>query len=322
MRRREFLGFAGAAVVWPLRAGAQSATYRVGFLTLEPGEIAALLTKPLGDLGYIEGKNLSVEHRSAGGDPARLAGLAEELARTKPNVLVAGWGTLAPKALKAVTSTIPIVFSTVGDPTGAGLVQSLARPGGNVTGLSGQATELKGKQLQLLLTCAPNQRTVGVLMNPDTPYTALALKQLQAAAEQQGVRLEPLEVRKPADFTAARMNALVAAGSTSLFVMEDPLTSTLRDTVIAETNRLRLPVISGLLDYVRAGALMSYGAGEADRYRQTAQYVDKILKGASPADLPVEQPTRFQLVVNLTTAKALGLTMPPSVLALADEVIE
>lgn len=323
MRRRDLIRLAGgAAVAWPLSVSAQSRIYRVGFLTLETGEKASELTEPLADLGYVQDKNMSFAHRSAEGDPGRLAKLAEELAQTKPDVLVAGWGTLAPKALKAATATIPIVFSTVGDPIGAGLVQSLARPGGNVTGLSGQAAEFKSKQLQLLLTCVPGQKVVGVLVNPDTPFSALAMKELRTAADQAGIRLELLEARRPADFTVSRMDALVASGATSLFVLEDPLTSNIRASVIDQANRLRLPIMTGQSEYALAGALMSYGASQKERYRRAADYVDKILKGTSPGDLPVEQPTKFQLVINLKTANSLGLSVPPSVLAIADEVIE
>jgi putative ABC transport system substrate-binding protein len=248
--------------------------------------------------------------------------MAEELVRAKPDVLVAGWGTLAPKALKAATATIPIVFVTVGDPIGAGLVQTLGRPGGNVTGLSGQATDLKGKQLQLMLTCVPGQRAVGVLLNPDTPYSALALKELRAAADREGVRLELLEVRSPSEFTAARMDALAASGATSLFVIEDPLTSSIRTNVVEQASRLRLATMTGLIDYVRSGGLMAYGPSQTRNYRRVADYVDKILRGALPTDLPVEQPTKFELVINLKAARALRLEIPPSVLALADEIIE
>ena len=323
MKRREFIGLVvGAAGAWPLAALAQSRVYRVALLTLQPGEGASQLVGSLRDLGYVHGKNLNFEHRSAEGDPARLDAVAQELVRERPDVLVAGWGTLAPKALKAATSTIPIVFATVGDPIGAGLVQSLARPGGNLTGFSGQATELKGKQLQLLMTCVPGQHVIGVLLNPGTPYTGLALRELKAAADQSGIRLELMEVRKPEEFTAAGMDRLVASGATSLFVIEDPLISSIRQAVIDQANRLRLATMTGLYEYVLSGGLMIYGTDLKDSYRRAADYVDKILKGASPSDLPVEQPTRFQLVINLKTAKALGVTIPPSVLALADEVIE
>jgi putative ABC transport system substrate-binding protein len=323
MKRREFIGLVvGVASGWPLSALAQSRIHRVGVLTLQSGEGGAQLSAPLRELGYVEGKNVTFEHRSAEGDPGRLAALAEELVRAKPDVIVAGWGTLVPKALKAATTTIPIVFTTVGDPIGADLVQTLARPGGNLTGLSGQSVDLKSKQLQLLLTCVPGQRTIGVLLNPETPYTALALKELREAADHSGIRLEIIEVRRPAEFTAARMDTLAAAGATSLFVVEDPLTSSLRTSVIDQATRLRLPVVTGLIEYVYSGGLMTYGANLRDSYRRAAEYVDKILRGASPSELPVEQPTRFQLVINLKTANALGLTIPPSVLALADDVIE
>jgi putative ABC transport system substrate-binding protein len=291
-------------------------------LTLQADEQAAQLVGRLRDLGYVTGRNLSFEHRSAEGDPNRLAALASELVQLKPDVLVAGWGTLAPKALKAATETIPIVFSAVGDPVGAGLVQSLSRPGGNVTGLSGQSSELKGKQLQMLLACIPDQHVIGVLLNPDTPYSALAVKQLKAAADGQNIRLELTEIRKPPDLTDAKMDSLVASGASSLFVIEDPLVIAIRDTIIDQANRRRLPIMTGLTEYARSGGLMSYGAVLTDSYRRAADYVDRILKGTPPGDLPVEQPTQFQLIINLKTAKALGLTIPSSLLALADEVIE
>jgi putative tryptophan/tyrosine transport system substrate-binding protein len=322
MRRREFIGLIGSAPMLPLAARAQSRIYRVAFLTLEADEKASVLVGPLGELGYVEGTNLAVTHRSAEGDPARLATLAEELVRGKPDVLVAGWGTLAPRALKAATATIPIVFTTVGDPVGSGLVQSLPRPGGNLTGMSGLGVDIKSKQLQLLVTAVPGQRVVGVLLNPDTPFSALSLAELRRAADQDGIRLELLEVRKPEEFTAHRMDALVASGATSLFIIDDPLLVAIRVAVIEQTTRLRLPSISTFRDYALAGALLSYGVHTSERYRRTAWYVDKVLKGAKPSDLPVEQPTKFQLLINLKTAKAFGLALPPSVLALADEVIE
>lgn len=323
MNRRDLLGILGGLVAaWPLATHAETRVYRIGFLTLEPSESASLLLEPLRALGYVEGRNLVLDYRSAAGDPARLPALAEELVRLHPDVLVAGWGTLAPKALRAATAAVPIVFSTAGDPVGAGLVQTLGRPGGNVTGLSGQSAEFKSKQLQLLEMAVPGQRVVGVLYNPDTPYTLLALKELEEGARKDGIRLERLEVRKPADFTPARLEALVAAGATSLFVLEDPLAVSLRHEVMAEARRLHLPTMSGLREYLEAGALMLYGASQLDRYRRTALLVDRILKGANPADLPVEQPTRFEFIVNLKAAKALGVALSPAAVAMADEVIE
>jgi putative ABC transport system substrate-binding protein len=326
MRRRDVIGglgsFAGIAwaASWPARAQARPA--RVALLTLEVGEEAASLLGPLRDLGYVPGQTLAFEHRSAGGDPARLATLAAELVQGRPDVLVAGRGTLAPMALRRATSTIPIVFAGVGDPVGAGLAESLAHPGGNATGLSSQSAELKSKQLQLLLTAVPGQRVVGVLLNPDTPFSALAWRQLTAAAEAQGVRLEALQVRSVADLTPARMDALVAAGAGSLFVVEDPLTAALRGAVLEQTTRVRLPVLAALIEYGPAGALLTYGADQKDFYRRTADYVAKILRGAKPSDLPVEQATQFHLTVNQRAARALGVVVPASLLVAADEVID
>ena len=296
--------------------------YKIGFLTLDPTESASVLAKPLEAMGYVVGRNLTLDYRSAEGDPARLPALATDLVRTGPDVLVAGWGTLAPKALKAATSTVPIVFATAGDPLGAGLVQSLARPGGNVTGMSGQSSELKGKQLQLLLTVQPGQKVVGAVVNPETPYGLLALKETTAAAEKQGVRLEVMEARRPAEFTAARMDSLVAAGATSLMIIEDPMISSIRVAIMAEAARLKLPTITSLEEFIAAGVLMRYGASQAERYRNAASYVDRILKGARPADLPVLQPTKFDLAISKKAAQTIGLAFPPSLLAQADEVIE
>ncbi|QPF93507.1 ABC transporter substrate-binding protein [Bradyrhizobium commune] len=323
MNRREFVALSIlTTVVRPPDVYAEARLYRIALLTLYSSESADLVKGPLRDLGYIDGKNLSFIYRSADGDPGRLAAIAEDLVRDKPDVLVAGWGTLAPKALKAATDTIPIVFATVGDPIGAGLVQSLAHPGGNLTGLSGQSTEFKSKQLELLLGCIPGQRVIGVLLNPDTPYGALALAQLQTAAEQRGVRLELLEVRRPEQFTAERMDRLVLNGATSLMIVEDPLAAIIRDEVVAQALRLRLPTMSGFADYARSGGLMTYGFSQTANYRRAAELIDKILKGARPGDLPVEQPTRFELIVNLKTAKAFNLELPSLIMAAADEVIE
>jgi len=277
--------------------------------------------EPLKELGYVRNDNLELLPRSAQGDPERLAALAEELALIRPDVLVAGWGTLAPKALKAATTDIPIVFTVVGDPVGAGLVQSLARSGGNLTGLSGQSTEFKGKQLELLLKCVPGQRMVAVLLNPDTPYSALSLKVLEPAAAQMGVQLKIFNVRRPADFTGDQMDLLVAAGATSLLIVEDPLTSSIAHSVLEQASRLRLPSITGL-SYVRSGGLIGYGIDRKDTYRRAAGYVDKVLKGAKPSDLPIELPTKFKLTLNLKTAKSLGIEIPPSLLLAADEIIE
>jgi putative ABC transport system substrate-binding protein len=302
---------------------AQTEIKRIAFLSLAPGEDTSPLRGRLHELGYIEGVNLSFLHRSAEGDPKRLPELAADLIKQNPHVIVAGWGTLAPQAAKNATATIPIVFTTVGDPLGAGLVRNLARPGQNITGFSGQATELKGKQLQILKEAVPGQKVVSVLLNPETPYSALALEQLRSAAMADGTRLEVLELRAASEFVDSKVAALVAAGVTSLFIIEDPLTNNIRDRVVAIANTLRLPTIAGVRPYAVSGALIAYGSfDQFDRYRRAAEYVDKILKGTAPGDLPVQQPTKFELIVNLRTARAIGLTIPPTLLARADEVIE
>ena len=324
MRRREFLGLlGGAAFLDAQRAVTQTLkTYRVDFLSLDPAEDASAIVGRLRELGYSEGSNLTFTEHSAQGDPKRLRSLADAIVAEKPDVIVTGWGTLAPKAAKEATSTIPIVFSTVGDAVGAGLVQTLARPGGNVTGFTGLSTDLKGKQLQILKEIVPGQQAVGVLLNPDTPYSRLALEQLRAAAAVDGTRIEVLEVRSPDEFSTNRMDELVAGGARSLFVLEDPLTNSIRGRVIDLARTLRLPTMAGTTEYALVGALLSYVSDRKYRQRRTADYVDKILKGAKPGDLPVEQPTHFRLLLNLRTAREMGLTIPPTLLARADEVIE
>jgi putative ABC transport system substrate-binding protein len=324
MRRRivlASLGSIGLGLITRPTAWAETKVYRVAFLGLDPGEDTSLLVTRLRQLGYEEGRNLSFTRRSAEGDPKRLPPLAAELVRANPDVIVTGWGTLAAKAAKEATTTIPVAFSTVGDPVGAGLVQNLARPGANVTGLSGQSNEFKGKQLQILREVVPAQ-VVGVLLNPDTPYSAIALAQLKAAAQADGTRLEVLEARSPEEFSAERLEGLVARGATSLFVFEDPLTGNIRHQVVEAATRLRLPIMAGNRAYALAGALIAYGPYTSDRMARIAEYVDKILRGVKPGDLPVAQPTQFQLFLNLTTAKALGIDIPPTLLARADEVIE
>ncbi len=324
MKRREFIALVSgtAAILLAPSAWAQAKIARIAVLTLDPDEDLSMIFNRLKALGYVEGTNVSVARRSAKGNPKLLLPLAHELVSEKPDIMLAGWGTLAPQALKAATSSIPIVFSTVGDPVGAGLVDSLARPGGNLTGFSGQSAELKGKQLQLLKEVLPGQSIVGVLRNPDTPYTALALKELRAAAEDHGTRLELLEIRTEEELSLARMETLVSAGATSLFVLEDPLTGSIRNRVVELATGLRLPIIAGQREYGLAGALITYGTDRDARHRRAAEYIDKILRGMKPGDLPVEQPTKFSLVVNLQAAKALNLSIPATVLAAADEVIE
>jgi ABC-type uncharacterized transport system substrate-binding protein len=324
MRRREFItGLAGAAA-WPFSARAQSGgkVYRIGYFSAGTAipHLRNVFHDALGALGWIEGKNVVYEYRYADNQLDRLPELAAELVRLNVDIITA-MGTLAPLAAKRATSTIPIVMTTAGDPLGSGLVTSLARPGGNVTGLSLMAPDLGGKRLELLKEVLPGVFRVGILWNAANPYSALVFKETASAARILGIELQSIEVRSPDDFDgalAASTRLLVGA----LITVEDPLTVGHRKRIADFAAINRLPAIYGLREFVDAGGLMAYGAHLADLQRRAAGYVDKIIKGAKPADLPVEQPTKFELVVNLKTAKALGLEVPPSLLARADEVIE
>jgi putative ABC transport system substrate-binding protein len=273
----------------------------------------------LRDLGYVEGRNIVVEYRYADGKYERLPALAAELVRLKVDVIVSH-GTNAPLAAKKATSAIPIVMTSAGDPVGSGLVSSLARPGGNVTGLSLMIPELGGKRLQLLKEILPGLSRVAVLWNAANPYASLVVREMEATATTLGVQLQSLVVRGPDDFEGA-LAAATTGRAGALTAVEDPLTITKRRQIVDFAAKRRLPAIYGVKEFVDAGGLMSYGANFADLWRRSATYVDKILKGAKPADLPVQQPTKFEFVINLKTAKALGLTIPPSVLLRADEVI-
>ncbi len=327
--RREFIGtLAGGLVVAPLAAEAQQAAKvaRIGYLALNLAAAPRLeeaFLQGLRDLGYVEGRNVVIEIRDAEGKPERLPALAAELVALKVDVIVAP-NTPQALAAKQTTRTLPIVFSFVGDPVASGLVTSLARPGGNVTGLSSLSPELVGKRLELLTQAVPGVSRVAVLWQPGFQVERTEKDQLKGAdvaARALGVRLQFVEARGPADIdrafsdmTRARAGALNVWGS-SMFTTE-------RRRLVDLAARNRLPAVYGRREYVDAGGLMSYGSNIADLFRRAATYVDKILKGAKPADLPVEQPTKFELVINLKTAKALGLTIPPSLLARADEVIQ
>jgi putative ABC transport system substrate-binding protein len=327
MRRREFIALLGTLpAAWPVTAIAQRAqkSHRLGFLALVPGEDSTLmpaLLERLHELGYSEATNMSFEYRSAEGHPERLASLAAELVRAKPDVLITGFGTLAAQAAKAATTTIPIVFTTVGDPIGAGVVVSLSRPGANITGLTDQARDTEGKRLQLLQELVPGKQEIAVLLNPDTPFSRLALQETKAAAEYAHIRLEVLEARTAAE-VPDRLEHATSVGASGLLILEDPLIYSMRRNIADLAARFRLPAIYVYRDSAEAGGLISYGPDRRQIYRRAAEYVDKILKGAKPADLAVEQPTKFELVINLKTAKALGLEIPATLLARADEVIE
>jgi putative ABC transport system substrate-binding protein len=325
--RRAFIGTLAAGLLAALLAAeAQPAgkVARVGFLspassTVGP-HILEAFRQGLRDLGYVEGQNIVVEYRFAEGKAERLPDLAMELVNLKVDVIVAS-GTPGPLAAKNATKTIPIVMASAGDPVGTGLVASLARPGGNVTGLSTLTPELGGKRLQLVKELLPGVSRVAVLWNAANPYTGLLVRETEAAARTLGVQTQSLEVRGPDDFENV-LPAAISGGAGALIVVDDPLTVSNRMRIANFAARNRLPAIYGFREFAEAGGLMAFGAKLADLYRRAPIYVDKILKGAKPADLPVEQPTKFDLVINLKTARALGLTIPPSLLARADQVIE
>ena len=273
------------------------------------------------ELGWIEGQNIAIEYRFAEGRFDRLADLAGELVRLKVDVILAA-STPPALAAKSATKTIPIVMATSADPVELGLVATLARPGGNVTGLSfSVALDVVGKELELLRETVPKVRRVAVLWNPANPGNALAMKTVTRTAQSLGVQLQPLEARGSNEFEAA-FAAMARGGTEALLVVPDSVFGLYRAQLQNLVAKSRLPAMYGLREHAEAGGLMSYAVDVRDSFRRSATYVDKILKGAKPADLPVEQPTKFELVINLKTAKALGLTIPPAVLARADEVIQ
>jgi ABC-type uncharacterized transport system substrate-binding protein len=272
----------------------------------------------LRDLGYIEGKNISIEYRFAEGEYARLPDLAVELVHLNVNVIVTNT-TIAAHRAKQATQMIPIVFVNVGDSVSSGLVASLAHPGGNVTGLTNVNVELTGKQMELLKESIPGLTRVAVLLNA-TGTTAQSLRETQAAAQSFGVLLQIIEVRDPKDFNNA-FSTIIRSHAGAVLVLPDPMLTDHRRRIAELATQSRLPIIHWNPDWPEAGGLMSYGPSNTDMHRRAATFVDKILKGAKPADLPVEQPMKFELVINLKTAKQIGLTIPPNVLARADKVI-
>ena len=329
MHRRTFLcTVTGGLLAAPLAAEAQPAgkVPRIGFLVASSASDAAnarwieAFRQGLRDLGYVEGRNIVIEYRYAGEKYERLPALAAELVRLKVDLIVSH-GTPGPLAAKQATRVIPIVMTSAGDPVASGLVSNLARPGGNVTGMSLMVPELGGRRLQLLKEILPGLSRVAVIWNAANPYNSLVLREMEATATTLGVQLQSLVVRGPDDFEGA-LAAAATGRAGALTAVEDPLTNTKRIQIVDFAAKSRLPAIYGIKEFVDAGGLMSYGVHFADSYRRAAAYVDKILKGAKPADLPVQQPTKFEFAINLKTAKALGLTIPHSLLARADQVIE
>src|SRR5262249_45517123 len=330
MKRREFIALlSGAAAACPLGASAEQAAKvpRIGYLG---GNVAAnphlreAFLQGLRDLGYVEGRNVLIEYRDVEGKYERLPALAAELVALKVDVILAG-GTPQPVAAKQATSTIPIVFAGAGDPLGSGLVTSLARPGGNVTGLSVLSTEeLVGKCLEQLKQAVPGVSRVAVLWQPGGFAERTerdTLKGAEVAGRALGVRLQFVEAQGPADFDRA-FSDMTRTRAGALTVLQSPMFFSEQRRLVNLAAKNRLPAMYSRMEFVNAGGLMAYGVNFVDVARRVATYVDRILKGTKPGDLPVEQPTKFELVINLKAAKALGLTIPPSVLTRADQVVE
>jgi ABC-type uncharacterized transport system substrate-binding protein len=323
--RRQFITLIGGAVAWPLAARAQQPTKlpTIGFLgTITPAvqiRWTEAFVQRLRELGWIEGRTIAIEFRWAEGRSERAAEIVAEFVQQKVDVIVAG-GTEYVLAAKRVTSVIPIVFPNIGDPVGSGLVAGLARPGGNATGLSIQGTDTVGKRVELLRDVIPSLRRLAIMANVDNSAVVLEMRQVQAVARTLGLEVTTLEIRGAEDISPA-LEALKSRAD-ALYICPDPLTNTHRVRINTLTLSTRLPTISGVREQVEAGGLMSYGPNFPDLFRRAADFVDKILRGTKPGDIPVEQPTKFDLLINLTTAKALGLDVPPTLLARADEVIE
>jgi putative ABC transport system substrate-binding protein len=325
MKRRKFISLVGSAAAWPLAARAQQPAKlpTIGFLGGSTRSAYSYwvpaFVQRLQELGWIEGRTIAIEYRWAEGRDERAAEIAAEFVRLKVDVIVAG-GTAPALAAKQATSVIPIVFPFAPDPLGSGLVASLSRPGGNVTGLSYQQTDTVGKRLELLRELVPGLGRLAILANVNAPAAVLEMGEVQATARTLGFSVTTLEIRGAEDIGPA-FEALKGRAE-ALYICADALVNTNRIRINTLALGARLPTSYNIRDFVEAGGLMSYGPNVLDLFRRAGEFVDKILRGAKPSEIPVEQPTKFDLVVNLTTAKALGLEVPPMLLARADEVIE
>ena len=325
MRRREFMTLVGgAAVAWPLAGRAQQAAKlpTIGFLGTPAASAwapwTAAFVQRLRELGWIEGRTVAIQYRWAEGRAERWAEFAAEFVRLKVDVIVSGGN--AAVAAKQASTVVPIVFTMVDDPVGMGLVASLARPGGNVTGLAMQSTDVVGKRLALLREAVPDLRRLAIMANVEYPFAALEMAQAQTAVRTLGLDAAIFEIRRAEDIAPA-FEALKDRAD-ALYVVGDALVMTHRIRINTLALTARVPTMHVVRELVEVGGLMSYGANFSDLFLRAADYVDKILRGVKPGDIPVEQPTKFDLVINLTTARALGLTVPPTLLARADEVIE
>jgi putative ABC transport system substrate-binding protein len=321
-RRRFLMTSVAGALAAPGAAGTQprAKLRRIGFLRSgqPPPSWVKALQQGLRDLGYVEGESIVVEVRFTDRSPEKLSELAAELLRLNVDIIVAS-GTPAALAAKELTRTVPIVVVGVNDPVGTGLVKELSRPGGNITGLTNQTPDLAMKRVQLLKEIIPQLARLAVLGNPTHPAFASQVKTIKTGVQGLGGQVEVIAVREPNDFEAAFK---IARTAQALLQIDDVLLTTHRARLLELTAQNRLPAIYGFREFVDAGGLMAYGVNFPDMYRRAASYVDKILKGAKPANLPIEQPTKFELIINQKTAKALGLTIPPSLLLRADQVIE
>ncbi len=324
MRRREFLTLLGGAAAWPLGVRAQQPVMPViGFLgantPASQGQWTAAFVQRLRELGWSEGRNISIQYRWAEGRADRSAEIAAEFARLKVDVIATS-GTPMALAAKRATSTTPIVFATAGDPVGTGLVASLANPSGNVTGLSVQQIDLGSKRVELLREVVPNLQRIAVIANVGSPDAMRQLRDVETTINALGLELVKCEIRLIEDVETI-MNGLEGRAE-ALYVISDPLLFSYRDRVAASALGVRLPSVHSFRDHVESGGLMSYGPDYRAMFRRAADFVDKILRGTKPGDIPVEQPTKFELIINQTIAKALGIEIPPLLLARADEVIE
>jgi putative ABC transport system substrate-binding protein len=323
VKRREFIGLVGGAAAWPLTASAQRAGGKIvtiGILAIEPWPPIDTFRRALDDLGYIEGKNVRFEYRYAKGRNERFPELANELVGLNVDVILT-WSTDAVLAAKQATTTIPIVMGAVGDPLGIGIVTNLARPGGNVTGLSSRAAELEGKRLQLLKEVVPGLSRVAILFNPTNHYMPLALQSARKGAQALHVSLAVYEVYDTAGLDAAFVK-LTKGRPDGLLVPGDPFLVSQRNRIAQFAIENKLPSVYTFREFIEAGGLIAYTPNFDDLFRRAATYVDKILKGAKPGELPIEQSTKFRLVINFKTARTLGVILPPTLLRRADEVIE
>jgi putative ABC transport system substrate-binding protein len=329
MRRREFITLlGGAAEAWPLAARAQQPDRlrRIGFVTVndesdpEPQLLVAAFRKGLEEFGWTDGRNIRIDYRFGGGDATLMPKLAKELVELRPDMIVAATTTAA-TAVRQLTLSIPIVFVQVPDPVAAGFVTNLARPDGNITGFTNFEFSIGGRWLQVIKECAPGVSRVAVVFDPANPAWAAYMRTIETAAPSFNVHLTPAGVRDAAEIET-NFTAFAREPNGALVVLPSPVNTQQRETIIAMAARHRLPAVYPYRYFVTNGGLMSYGVDLPDLYKQAASYVDRLLKGAKPADLPVQLPTKFEFIINLKTAKALGLTVPPTLLATADEVIE